>query len=169
MAAERERAEFSRIYGARGDVRRRSAILQSSSGWNRFLPVLQRVPDRSRRALQPVDTHPIPAVEARTVGRVQLALRQRTGSGATPCFAATATCTATTQPADPVLNNNTDTVLLNNTITGLPLTADQEYQAGSRAMACPSCPAHCSATSMLLAQQVSLDHASSRCRDPTGK
>ena len=51
-------------------------------------------------------------------------------AGATPCFAATATCTATTQPADPVLNNNTDTVLLNNTITGLPLTADQLYQGG---------------------------------------
>ena len=43
-------------------------------------------------------------------------------AGATPCYADTATCAATTGP------NNT--VLLNNTITGLPLTADQQYQAG---------------------------------------
>ena len=43
-------------------------------------------------------------------------------AGATPCFASTATCTATTGP------NNT--ILLNNTITGLPLTADQQFQAG---------------------------------------
>jgi hypothetical protein len=43
-------------------------------------------------------------------------------AGATPCFASTATCFSSTGP------NNT--ILLNNTITGLPLTADQQFQAG---------------------------------------
>jgi len=43
-------------------------------------------------------------------------------AGATPCYADTATCFSSTGP------NNT--ILLNNTITGLPLTADQQYQAG---------------------------------------
>jgi len=43
-------------------------------------------------------------------------------AGATPCLAETATCTSSNGP------NNT--VLLNNTITGLPLTADQQYQGG---------------------------------------
>jgi hypothetical protein len=46
-------------------------------------------------------------------------------SGAIPCFAATATCSGTTATIGGV-----DTVLLNNAITGLPLTADQEFQAG---------------------------------------
>ena len=43
-------------------------------------------------------------------------------AGATPCLADTATCTSSSGP--------NDTVLLNNTITGLPLTADQQYQGG---------------------------------------
>jgi hypothetical protein len=43
-------------------------------------------------------------------------------AGATPCFASTATCFSSTGP------NNT--ILLNNTITGLSLTADQQFQAG---------------------------------------
>jgi carboxypeptidase family protein len=43
-------------------------------------------------------------------------------AGAIPCFAPTATCGFSTG-----LNN---TVLLTNNITGLPLTADQEFQAG---------------------------------------
>jgi hypothetical protein len=46
-------------------------------------------------------------------------------SGATPCFAATATCAGTT-----AVIGGVDTVLFNNAITGLPLTADQEFQAG---------------------------------------
>jgi Carboxypeptidase regulatory-like domain len=43
-------------------------------------------------------------------------------AGAVPCFAPTATCGFSTGP------NNT--VLLINNLTGLPLTADQEFQAG---------------------------------------
>jgi hypothetical protein len=43
-------------------------------------------------------------------------------AGAVPCFAATATCFASTQAGN--------TVALVNNITGLPLTADQEFQAG---------------------------------------
>jgi len=46
-------------------------------------------------------------------------------SGAIPCYASTATCTATTGTGA-----NTGLVLLNNGITGLPLTADQQFQAG---------------------------------------
>lgn len=46
-------------------------------------------------------------------------------SGAAPCFADTATCGASTAVVGGV-----DTVLFNNAITGLPLTADQEFQAG---------------------------------------
>jgi hypothetical protein len=46
-------------------------------------------------------------------------------SGAIPCYASTATCAASTGTgADAGL------VLLNNGITGLPLTADQQFQAG---------------------------------------
>jgi len=53
-------------------------------------------------------------------------------AGALPCFAATATCAAAT----PVANGGSNTtalpgqVALVNGITGLPLTADQEFQAG---------------------------------------
>jgi len=46
-------------------------------------------------------------------------------SGAIPCFAATATCAASTATI-----GGQDTVVLNNAITALPLTADQEFQAG---------------------------------------
>jgi len=48
-------------------------------------------------------------------------------SGALPCFASTATCFATTIPAS---GANPDEVGLKNGITGLPLTADQVFQAG---------------------------------------
>jgi hypothetical protein len=48
-------------------------------------------------------------------------------SGALPCFASTATCTATTIAAS---GGNPDEVGLKNGITGLPLTADQVFQAG---------------------------------------
>ncbi len=48
-------------------------------------------------------------------------------SGALPCFAATATCAATTLPVVP---GQPPQVALNNAITGLSLTADQEFQAG---------------------------------------
>jgi hypothetical protein len=43
-------------------------------------------------------------------------------AGATPCSAATATCFSSTGPDG--------SILLNNTITGLPLTADQLFQGG---------------------------------------
>lgn len=46
-------------------------------------------------------------------------------SGAAPCFAHTATCGAST-----AVIGGVDTVLFNSAITGLPLTADQEFQAG---------------------------------------
>jgi hypothetical protein len=46
-------------------------------------------------------------------------------SGAIPCYAATPTCTASTGTGA-----NAGLVLLNNGITGLPLTADQQFQAG---------------------------------------
>ena len=46
-------------------------------------------------------------------------------SGAVPCFAATATCAAST-----ISNSSGDFVGLSNGITALPLTADQVFQAG---------------------------------------
>ncbi len=46
-------------------------------------------------------------------------------SGAIPCFASTPTCAASTGTGA-----NDELVLLNNGITGLPLTADQQFQAG---------------------------------------
>jgi hypothetical protein len=46
-------------------------------------------------------------------------------SGAIPCFASTPTCAASTGTGA-----NDGLVLLNNGITGLPLTADQQFQAG---------------------------------------
>jgi hypothetical protein len=48
-------------------------------------------------------------------------------SGALPCFAATATCAATTIPAS---GGTPDEIGLKNGITALPLTADQVFQAG---------------------------------------
>jgi hypothetical protein len=56
-------------------------------------------------------------------------------AGAVPCFAPTATCGFSTGP------NNT--VLLINNLTGLPLTADQEFQAG---LTCNGQPAASSPT-----------------------
>jgi hypothetical protein len=53
-------------------------------------------------------------------------------AGATPCFATTATCAPSTPFVNggSVMNVPSKVVVLNNTITGLPLTADQEYQEG---------------------------------------
>ena len=53
-------------------------------------------------------------------------------AGATPCQGTTATCSSTTAKADGGGNMNilSGNVGLLNTITGAPLTADQEYQAG---------------------------------------
>lgn len=55
-------------------------------------------------------------------------------SGAVPCLAATPTCSAATSAVDGGLPTNTfipqGSVAMVNAITGLPLTADQEYQAG---------------------------------------
>jgi hypothetical protein len=53
-------------------------------------------------------------------------------AGAVPCFAATATCGFSTGP------NNT--VLMINNLTGLPLTADQEFQAGLTCNGQPEAP-----------------------------
>jgi hypothetical protein len=53
-------------------------------------------------------------------------------AGATPCLGPTATCSPTTSTADGGTNPNIPSgyVALLNTITGAPLTADQEFQAG---------------------------------------
>jgi hypothetical protein len=55
-------------------------------------------------------------------------------AGALPCFAATATCAAATPVAAGGANTNPNLgpnqVALVNGITGLPLTADQEFQSG---------------------------------------
>ena len=53
-------------------------------------------------------------------------------AGATPCLGTTATCSPTTSTADGGANANIPSgyVALLNTITGAPLTADQEFQAG---------------------------------------
>jgi hypothetical protein len=53
-------------------------------------------------------------------------------AGALPCFAATATCAAATPVADGGSNTTVapGLVALVNGITGLPLTADQEFQSG---------------------------------------
>jgi len=55
-------------------------------------------------------------------------------AGALPCFAATATCAAATPAAAGGSNTNPNLgpnqVALVNGITGLPLTADQEFQSG---------------------------------------
>lgn len=53
-------------------------------------------------------------------------------AGAVPCYAPTATCGFSTGP------NNT--VLLINNLTGLPLTADQEFQAGLTCNGLPAAP-----------------------------
>jgi hypothetical protein len=52
-------------------------------------------------------------------------------AGATPCFAVTATCAPTTPSANGgTANIPPGMVALNSTISGLPLTADQEFQEG---------------------------------------
>ena len=52
-------------------------------------------------------------------------------AGASPCSAATATCSAATPIADGgTVNIPSGLVALTNTISGQPLTADQEFQAG---------------------------------------
>ena len=71
-------------------------------------------------------------------------------SGAIPCLNATATCSPSTSIADGGTNANIapgQVALLNN-ITGLPLTADQEFQAG---LTCDGKPAAPSPTSPALA------------------
>lgn len=76
-------------------------------------------------------------------------------SGAVPCFAGTATCAASTATV-----NGVPTILLNNAITGLPLTADQEFQAGLTCNGKPvvsspfgapatSCPANAFASTLI--------------------
>jgi hypothetical protein len=51
-------------------------------------------------------------------------------AGAIPCFALTATCAASTESAVAGPGGHPDEVLLVNNLTTLPLTADQEFQAG---------------------------------------
>jgi hypothetical protein len=53
-------------------------------------------------------------------------------AGATPCLGSTATCSPTTSTADGGANPNIASgyVALLNTISGVPLTADQQFQAG---------------------------------------
>ncbi len=75
-------------------------------------------------------------------------------SGAIPCFTATATCSASTNPA----GSPPGTVALMNDITGLPLTPDQVFQAGftcngtliapNPLAAPPSTPFTCAATGL---------------------
>jgi len=70
-------------------------------------------------------------------------------TGATPCLAATSTCAHSTSPLDApgigsaMLNGQplpSGYVALNNAITGLPLTADQEFQAGFTCGGQPAAP-----------------------------
>ena len=63
-------------------------------------------------------------------------------AGAVPCLAATATCSAATSIADGGTNPNIGTgqVALVNAILGLPLTADQEFQAGLTCDGKPAAP-----------------------------
>jgi len=56
-------------------------------------------------------------------------------AGAVPCFAPTATCGFSTATV-----NGVPTVLLINNLTGLPLTADQEFQAGLTCNGQPAAP-----------------------------
>jgi len=71
-------------------------------------------------------------------------------SGAVPCLAATATCAFTTSVADGGANSNITSaqVALLNNITGVPLTADQEFEAG---LTCNGKPAAQSPTGPALA------------------
>jgi hypothetical protein len=75
-------------------------------------------------------------------------------SGAVPCFAATATCGATTVPGTGGPGEPPALIALNNAITGLPLTADQEFQAGLTCNGVPvvSSPFGAPATSCLASQ-----------------
>jgi hypothetical protein len=63
-------------------------------------------------------------------------------SGAVPCLAATATCSAATSIADGGTNANISTgqVALVNAIVGGPLSADQEFQAGFTCDGKPAAP-----------------------------
>jgi hypothetical protein len=62
-------------------------------------------------------------------------------AGASPCYAATATCFASTPTADGGgANLPLGQVALVNTISGLPLTADQEFQAGLTCDGKPAAP-----------------------------
>jgi Carboxypeptidase regulatory-like domain/TonB-dependent Receptor Plug Domain len=71
-------------------------------------------------------------------------------SGAVPCLAATATCAFTTSIADGGANPTiaSGQVALLNNVTGVPLTADQEFQAG---LTCDGKPAAPSPTGPALA------------------
>ena len=61
-------------------------------------------------------------------------------SGAIPCFAPTATCSASTMPAVPGPGGHPDEVALTNNITGGLLTADQVFQAGLTCNGLPIAP-----------------------------
>jgi len=76
-------------------------------------------------------------------------------SGAVPCLAATATCSFTTSTADGGSNADitSDNIALLNNVSGLPLTADQEFEAGltcNGVAATPTkpLPSVCSATEL---------------------
>ncbi|MBV8208155.1 MAG: TonB-dependent receptor, partial [Acidobacteria bacterium] len=65
-------------------------------------------------------------------------------SGAVPCEAQTATCSFTTSALDPggqgLANIPAGSVALLNNLNGLPLTADQQFQAGLRCNGVPATP-----------------------------
>jgi hypothetical protein len=74
-------------------------------------------------------------------------------AGATPCLAATATCSLSTSTADGGANPNIPSgyIALVNAISGAPLTADQEFQAGftcngARATPTQALPSSCLAS-----------------------
>ena len=78
----RQHAELPRSVGVHRDVQRGGALLHAAGQRDRRHAGRQHgVPHRPRRELQPDHSPAIPAVEERTVARLQLALRQRPGGG----------------------------------------------------------------------------------------
>ena len=74
ICRSRQRSEFSRFDGVCRDVPRRCALLPAHRQRNRASARVRRVPHRPRRSFRANHPHAIPAVQARPVVRVQLAV-----------------------------------------------------------------------------------------------
>ena len=112
----------------------RCALLPANGQRNRAPSAAGRIPHRPRRAFQP--DHPLQYQPFKRAPWLGFNWRYDSGlvSGAVPCLARTATCSFSTSGRSRRwwLSQSVPTgdIALVNNVNGLPLTADQEFEAG---------------------------------------